>query len=157
MWRSYMDWTMGERMVFWAANGNIFGAIYGTRARKFREENKTSDHMELTFYDNVQKDKIKPFESSWNEFSRLCQRQTGYEWTKMYKSIAFENSPFQYLSVRMWTRKQHSDQFRASEAYAEAMQNTAAAITPTGQPTLPLHEPEHYVTVIDDSVVRIIQ
>ena len=47
----------------------------------------------------------------WNDSARLNQRQHGYEYTKLYKAISMEKSPFQYFSVRMWARSEDEEHF----------------------------------------------
>ena len=113
-----------------------------------RMTNRTSDYMEVTLY-NVDKDNVKPFESAWNELSRLSQMQMGYEWTKMYKAIAWEQSPYQYISVKMWGRKKYASDFQKAEDHAKAVEqiNKHTSIKPVT---------DKYITVVDDSVVRLI-
>lgn len=104
--------------------------------------------MEVTLY-NVEKDKIKPFESAWNELSRLSQMQLGYEWTKMYKAIAWEQSPYQYITVKMWGRKKYSSDFQNTDDHAKAIDQINKHTSSEPQTT-------KFVTVVDDSVVRLI-
>ena len=145
-WASYCSFNQRELMVFWASLGNICGSTYGYLACKERESNKTSDYMEVSLYKVPSKD-VKAFETCWNEDSRSAQTQLGYEWTKMFKAVAWEQSPYQYVAVRMWGRR----------AYRDAWESSKVREWLTNQREINQRaEPKKFVTVVDDSVVRLI-
>ena len=137
-WKSYLSLNQREKMIFWAAWGNIVGSTYGYQANQARKLTRTSDHLEISFY-KVNKEEIKSFETSWNSLSRLSQTFLGYEWCKMYKAIAWDYTPFSYVSMRMWGRRKYCDDFRDAQ-----------------QMKLPVQFRDRFVTVVDDSVVRLI-
>merc|ERR1712070_991237 len=66
--------------------------------------NPESDFLVATTY-VVPPEKKKAFESAWSDSARLAQRQPGYEWTKTYKAVDWEDSPFHYISFRMWNEE----------------------------------------------------
>ena len=108
--RWYKELDPPEKWLFWMCIGGYFGVFYGTHKRHERERNMVSQHMVVTRY-NVAPDDIKHFEQYWNDSARLNQRQHGYEYTKLYKAISMEKSPFQYFSVRMWARAEDEEHF----------------------------------------------
>ena len=124
----------------WLANGILFGSVYGTLERIKREEEVKPDYLEVTQYE-VPKDRMKGFEKLWNDSAKRSQTQRGYGWTRMYKAVAWEDSPFQYLSTRLWEEKPVEDSIFEKRL-------DEAGIKPASK-----HE---YVTVVDDSVVRTI-
>ena len=142
-WRGYLSFNQREKMIFWAGLGNIVGSTYGYQANQDRKHSKTSDHLEVSLY-KVDKHDIKPFEKTWNSYSRLSQTHLGYEWTKMYKAIAWDYTPYSFVSMRMWGRRKYADAFDDS---AEA-QTLLAGIKPVYR--------GRFVSVVDDSVVRLI-
>ena len=150
-WASYNSLNLTEYMILWASVGNIFGSTVGYIALKERERNKTSDHMDVTMY-KVPHQQIKPFESAWNDQSRVTQMQPGYEWTKMFKAIAWDHSPYQYVLVRMWSEKSYLDQWLTSD---DAVFSREKIQKDSGDSGL-RSKGEKFVTVVDDSVVRLI-
>ena len=142
-WRSYLSFNEREKMVFWASFGNLIGSTYGYQANQERKQYKTSDHLEVSLY-KVEKDDIRKFENTWNSYSRLSQTHLGYEWTKMYKAIAWDYTPFSFVSMRMWGRRKHAEAFDASND----AQSAHSEICPVFR--------GRFVSVVDDSVVRLI-
>ncbi|KAF4730022.1 hypothetical protein FOZ62_003319, partial [Perkinsus olseni] len=109
-WRWYVELTVSEKNLLWGIQGVVMGSVIGAYKYVDKQANRTSDHLEITYY-KVDRSKVKEFEAAWNEAARLAQRQRGYEWTRMYKAIAWEQSPFQYLCMRMWSQKVDKDYF----------------------------------------------
>ena len=144
-WASYCSLNQRELMVFWAALGNIFGSTYGYIACKQRESTRTSDYMEVSLF-RVPSREVKSFEAAWNDDSRSAQTQPGYEWTKMFKAVAWDQSPFQYAAVRMWGRQSYRDSWQGSRVKEWLSKNSGG----------PRAECKKFVTVVDDSVVRLI-
>ena len=135
-------------MIFWASLGNIVGATYGYVSLKDRESHKTSDHMQVNLYRVPQKN-IKAFESAWNEESRSAQQQIGYEWTKMFKAISWDYSPYQYICVRMWGRKEYVQDWLRDVVTGSVWKHSEAPAN-TGK------NGARFVSVVDDGVVRLI-
>jgi len=142
-WNNYCSLGPKDHFILWLSVGIFSGSTVGYQAYHERQANRSSDHMEVTMY-RVDKEKVKAFESAWNDESRLSQMQLGYEWTKMYKAISWENSPFQYISVRMWGRKKYANDFEKN--------NKSVVEATTLQPPIK----QQFVSVVDDSVVRLI-
>ncbi len=145
-WTSYHTLNNREYMIFWASVGNIVGATYGYMSLKEREANKTSDHMQVMAY-AVPKEKIKSFEAAWNEESRSAQQKVGYEWTKMFKAISWEYSPYQYISIRMWGKKDYMEDW---------LHAWLGKVWQDAEPTRLGRQGTRFVSVVDDSVVRLI-
>merc|ERR1711972_967118 len=109
--------------------GNILGAIYGTHVRREKVKNPESDFLLATTY-NVAEDTKKKFEAAWSDAARLAQRQPGYEWTRTYKAIDWEDSPFHYISFRMWNQNQSYNRMVSFDpTYKELMQRMSSTYT----------------------------
>lgn len=100
----------------------------------------TPEYLEVIQYE-VDRSQLKTFEKLWNDSAKRSQTQRGYGWTRMYKAVAWEDSPFQYLSTRLWENKPVDDSIFQTKL------EEAGVKLPTKR---------EYVTVIDDSVVRTI-
>jgi hypothetical protein len=153
MVRSFMwDYNLREKMIFFAGIGNIFGSSYGYYCNHARPV--ISDFQEVTFFEesdvrlaNPEDSKssklnIKPFETAWNALSVFYQQQIGYEFTRCYKAVNTAVAKPLYLSVRMW-RKEEDWKKAVDLAKAEGK-----LIGNGGQ---------KFITVVDDSVRRIIE
>ena len=140
LWMFYCSLSSGNKSAIWLANGILFGSIYGTMDRLQKEAETKPDYLEVIEYE-VPRGQMKEFEKMWNDSAKRSQTQRGYGWTRMYKAVAWEESPFQYLSTRLWEEKPVEDpifQRRLAEAKIENVKR------------------QEYVTVVDDSVVRTI-
>merc|ERR1740121_923828 len=84
--------------------GMVGGTLLGTWERRLRVKKPESDFLVATTY-IVPADKKKAFEVAWSDLARLAQRQPGYEWTRTYKALDWEDSPFHYISFRMWNEE----------------------------------------------------
>jgi hypothetical protein len=147
-WSAYCSLPSKDHFFLWLSYGIFLGSTLGYIAHHDRVAHRTSDHMEVSLF-RVDKDNIKPFEVAWNDLSRLSQMQLGYEWTKMFKAIAWEQSPYQYISVRMWGRSKYASDFEKSRDYPTTnSQIESAASSPIFK--------GKFVSVVDDSVVRLI-
>ena len=136
----YCGLSSGNKSAVWLANGILFGSIYGTLDRLASEDEKKVDYLEVTEF-KVPKSRVKEFEKLWNDSAKRTQIQRGYGWTRTYKAIAWDESPFQYVSMRLWEDKPVEDSI--------FMKKLREADLDTGKRT-------EFVTVIDDSVVRTI-
>lgn len=143
LWMFYCDLSSGNKSAIWLANGIIFGSILGTSERIRKEADARTDFLEVTEYTLGSKSRTKEFEKYWNDSAKRAQAQRGYEWTRMYKSVAWEDSPFNYLSVRMWEEGPVAD-----EIFSKRISDSGILASAPSR--------KEYVTVVDDSVVRTI-
>ncbi|CAE8625341.1 unnamed protein product, partial [Polarella glacialis] len=97
----YEELDISEKLLLYMAAGMYWGTCYGTYIRRGKLEMPTSDFLMASAY-MVPPTKKKEFEASWSDQARLAQRQPGYEWTRTYKALDWEDSPFHYVSFRMW-------------------------------------------------------
>jgi len=140
LWMFYCSLSSGNKSGIWLANGILFGSIYGTMDRLQKEAVTKPEYLEVIEY-GVPRGQMKEFEKMWNDSAKRSQTQRGYGWTRMYKAVAWDPSPFQYLSTRLWEEKPVSDPIferRLAEAKIDRIKR------------------QEYVTVVDDSVVRTI-
>lgn len=142
LWMFYCGLSSGNKSAVWLANGILFGSIYGTLDRLKREEEQKADFLELTEY-HVSKERMKEFEKMWNDAAKRSQSQRGYGWTRTYKAIAWEESPFQYLSMRLWEQQPVEDTIFVKKLEASGLGGDNV-------------QKRQYITVVDDSVVRTI-
>ena len=140
LWMFYCALSSGNKSAVWLANGILFGSIYGTLDRLRKEEEHKEDYFEITEY-NVAKSRMKEFEKLWNDAAKRSQSQRGYGWTRTYKAIAWEDSPFQYLTMRQWEDKPVDDTIFQSKLREAG---------------LDVGKKREFLTVVDDSVVRTI-
>lgn len=140
LWMFYCSLSSGNKSGIWLANGILLGSIYGTMDRLEKEAETKPEYLEVIEYE-VPRGQMKEFEKMWNDSAKRCQTQRSYGWTRMYKAVAWDASPFQYLSTRLWEEKPVSDPIferRLAEAKIDNIKR------------------QEYVTVVDDSVVRTI-
>jgi hypothetical protein len=143
LWMFYCGLSSGNKSAVWLANGILFGSIYGTFERLKREEETKPDFLEVIEY-RLDRSRVKEFEKYWNDSAKRTQTQRGYGWTRMYKAIAWDESPFSYLSMRLWEEKPVEDSiFQRKVEESKILQNEGL-------------QRRQYVTVVDDSVVRTI-
>jgi hypothetical protein len=140
LWMFYCGLSSGNKSAVWLANGILFGSIYGTMDRLRSEEEKKVDFLEVTEF-KVPKSRMKEFEKFWNDSAKRTQVQRGYGWTRTYKAIAWEDSPFQYLTMRLWEGQPVEDHIFAKKLAESGFE--------AGKKT-------EFITVVDDSVVRTI-
>merc|ERR1719348_1115730 len=100
----YTDLSVGEKGLLAMSVGMIGGTMYGTYVRRYQFRQAESDFLMATTYE-VPLEQRKAFETAWSDAARLAQRQPGYEWTKTYKAVDLEDSPFHYISFRMWNEE----------------------------------------------------
>ncbi len=139
----YCGLSSGNKSAIWLGNGVLFGSIFGTMERLKKEAETKPDFLEVIEY-KVEKSRVKEFEKYWNDSAKRSQTQRGYGWTRMYKSIAWEESPFNYLSMRLWEEKPVEDTIFKNKLKESHIVD--------GQD----NERKQYITVVDDSVVRTI-
>jgi len=143
LWMFYCGLSSGNKSAIWLANGILFGSVYGTFERLKREEDTKPDFLEVIEY-RMDRSRVKEFEKYWNDSAKRTQTQRGYGWTRMYKAIAWEDSPFSYLSMRLWEDKPVEDHlFKKKIQESKILEDGGLQRT-------------QYVTVVDDSVVRTI-
>lgn len=140
LWMFYCGLSSGNKSAVWLANGILFGSIYGTLDRLKTEQEKRVDYLEATEF-NITKGRAKEFEKLWNDSAKRTQIQRGYGWTRTYKAIAWEDSPFQYLTMRQWEGQPVEDHIFAKKLEESGFD--------AGKKT-------EFITVVDDSVVRTI-
>lgn len=143
LWMFYCGLSSGNKSAVWLANGILFGSIYGTFERLKREEETKPDFLEVIEY-RMDRSRMKEFERYWNDSAKRTQTQRGYGWTRMYKAIAWDDSPFSYLSMRLWEEKPVEDTIFFKKLEESEILHDAKL------------ERKQYVTVVDDSVVRTI-
>lgn len=149
LWLFYCGLSSGNKSGIWLANGILFGSIYGTFDRIKREEEKKSDFLEVVEYKLDGRSRVKEFEKYWNDSAKRSQTQRGYGWTRMYKSVAWDASPFNYLSCRLWEETPVEDTI-----FQNSLRKSGVLVNGTEETGLP--ERRQFLTVVDDSVVRTI-
>ena len=149
LWLFYCGLSSGNKSAIWLGNGVLFGSIYGTVHRLQREDEAKSDYLEVTEYSLKDKGRLKEFEKYWNDSAKRSQTQRGYGWTRMYKSVAWEESPFNYLSCRLWEDKPVEDTI-----FQNSLRKAGILSNADGETGLPVRR--QFVSVVDDSVVRTI-
>jgi len=144
-WWQNLDF--GDRFFSCVAVGNILGSLYGTKARIEREGAQGSDHLAVTVFRVVKADMAR-FQAVWNDQARYCQRQLGYEWTQMFKAMAFENVAVQYVTLRMWSHeKDEKNVIFYNDTWKELHKRIGEVSS---------SENASYRVIIDDSVRRMI-
>eukprot|EP00928_Gymnodinium_smaydae_P056708 TRINITY_DN40035_c0_g1_i1.p1 TRINITY_DN40035_c0_g1~~TRINITY_DN40035_c0_g1_i1.p1 ORF type:complete len:177 (-),score=37.02 TRINITY_DN40035_c0_g1_i1:93-572(-) len=144
----YNELAVGEKCLFAMAIGNVLGTCYGTYVRRAKLKNPESSFLVATTY-VVPEDKKKDFEVAWSDAARLAQRQPGYEWTKTYKALDWEDSPFHYVSFRMWNEETSYRRLTNYDSTWKELTRRLEASCTSQQSTV-------YKTTVDDSVRRII-
>ena len=140
LWMFYCSLSSGNKSAVWLANGILLGSVYGTLDRLHKEELKKEDYLEITQY-TVERPRMKEFEKLWNDSAKRSQSQRGYGWTRTYKAIAWEDSPFQYLTTRLWEEKPVEDSIFQSKLREAGLSEPSK---------------RQFVSVCDDSLVRTI-
>eukprot|EP00386_Alphamonas_edax_P002209 GDKI01006631.1.p1 GENE.GDKI01006631.1~~GDKI01006631.1.p1 ORF type:complete len:170 (-),score=23.63 GDKI01006631.1:444-953(-) len=128
--------------------GAIFGHLLGKRHRQYRIDNVYADCLTVTSYELPQTQAEK-FEETWNQYSKFAQKFTGYEWTKMFKAIKWDKSPFSYLELRLWRNDNIYKEFAKQEAIAEQKKKLEE-----GGVKVKTHM---YEIIVDDSIRRMIE
>jgi len=141
-----MSLTRKEQTVVLLSTGCQLGTYRGATLRNRFEREKGSNHLERTMY-VVKEEDDAGFKATWNDLSRLAQRQPGYEYTRMYKAVTFNDVPYQYMSVRMWNTEEMSERFKQSPTAKELLERLEKYSTSRTS----IDE-----VVIDDSVKRMI-
>eukprot|EP00927_Polykrikos_kofoidii_P078391 TRINITY_DN75219_c0_g1_i1.p1 TRINITY_DN75219_c0_g1~~TRINITY_DN75219_c0_g1_i1.p1 ORF type:complete len:160 (-),score=38.35 TRINITY_DN75219_c0_g1_i1:204-683(-) len=144
----YGDLSVGEKGLVAMAIGNVIGTMYGTHVRRSKRRFSDAEFMVATTY-VVPAEKKKAFEAAWSDAARLAQRQPGYEWTRTYKSLDWEESPFNYISFRLWNEEASFTRLtKLDPTWKELMVRLEENVTK--------QESAVYKTLVDDSVRRII-
>eukprot|EP00933_Yihiella_yeosuensis_P011059 TRINITY_DN118047_c0_g1_i1.p1 TRINITY_DN118047_c0_g1~~TRINITY_DN118047_c0_g1_i1.p1 ORF type:complete len:162 (-),score=23.12 TRINITY_DN118047_c0_g1_i1:164-649(-) len=144
----YEELDIAEKLLLYTSAGMYWGTWYGTRCRRGKIEAPESDYLLATQYD-VPASKKKSFEASWSDMARLAQRQPGYEWTKTFKALDWEDSPFHYVSFRMWTSSGDYRRFTNMDRTWKELSKRLTENCDKQQDTV-------YRIIVDDSVKRII-
>lgn len=140
--------SIGEKNAMWLLGGNICGCFYGTKVRMEGEEFKMSDYLRLSFL-RIPPENMKDFETVWNDEARFNQKQAGYEWTTMLKSFVFEQTPFHYLCMRMWSEE---GDYKRVAYFDKTQKEFNARFQEVGL----TEKAGVYKVVVDDSVRRLI-
>mmetsp|Transcript_21556 Transcript_21556/g.57322 ORF Transcript_21556/g.57322 Transcript_21556/m.57322 type:complete len:160 (-) Transcript_21556:197-676(-) len=144
----YSDLSAGEKGLLAMAYGNVIGTLYGTYVRRGHISAADSECLVVTTY-TVEDEKKKEFEGHWNDTARLAQRQPGYEWTRTLKALNWENSPFHYLTFRMWGEVACFQRYvKYDDTLKELMRRVGLSCVAETSSV--------YKVVVDDSVRRII-
>merc|ERR1712232_459464 len=144
----YSDLSLGEKGLISLAIGNVIGAVYGTHVRRSQMKNSESDCLVATTY-MVPEENMKAFEIAWSDSARLAQRNPGYEWTRTFKALDWEDSPFHYISFRMWSEVGN---WRWLTTHNSTWKELMKRMDATGA----VHQSSSYEVIVDDSVRRII-
>mmetsp|Transcript_107691 Transcript_107691/g.213995 ORF Transcript_107691/g.213995 Transcript_107691/m.213995 type:complete len:160 (-) Transcript_107691:97-576(-) len=144
----YTDLSLGEKGLVAMSIGNLIGVGYGTYVRRLQFKAPESDFLIVSTY-NMPQEKRKGFENGWSDAARLAQRQPGYEWTRTYKALDWEDSPFHYLSLRMWNEEWSYRRFTQHDSTWKELQRRLDEVCDGVDNTV-------YRIVVDDSVKRII-
>mmetsp|Transcript_57411 Transcript_57411/g.124208 ORF Transcript_57411/g.124208 Transcript_57411/m.124208 type:complete len:161 (-) Transcript_57411:133-615(-) len=145
----YRELSLGEKGVVCLAIGNVWGTLYGTHVRRMKLRTPESDFLVATSY-MVKEEEKKAFELAWSDAARLAQRQPGYEWTKTYKALDWEDSPFHYISFRMWSEESCYRRFITHDGtWKLLMDRLKNCLVSDEKSTV-------YKVIVDDSVRRII-
>merc|ERR1712232_1542910 len=145
----YSDLSLGEKGLISLAIGNVIGAVYGTHVRRSKMKTSESDCLIATTY-KVPEENVKAFEIAWSDSARLAQRNPGYEWTRTYKALDWEDSPFHYISLRMWNEVGN---WRWLTTHNPTWKELMKRMDATGA----VHQSSSYEVIVDDSVRRIIE
>ncbi|EAA22510.1 hypothetical protein [Plasmodium yoelii yoelii] len=89
------------------------------------------------------------FEKNYNKLNIYAFKNRGYEHTKLFKAINWENSPLSYLQLRLWRDKQSYDNYLKNKQINELLDNVKKECNS--------YTSSIYETIVDDSIVRIIQ
>ncbi|CAL1127735.1 unnamed protein product [Cladocopium goreaui] len=151
--RTFNEWwedlDLAEIYLLYMAGGMYWGTCYGTYCRRAKLATPESDYLLVSVY-HVDEDKKKGFEASWSDQARLAQRQPGYEWTKTFKAIDWSESPFHYITFRMWNE---------SSSYLRMVQfdPTWKELVKRLKEVCAGQKDTVYRILVDDSVKRIIE
>jgi len=146
-WWEELD--ISEKLLMYMAGGMYFGTYYGTYVRRLKVQAPESDHLLVSSY-TVPEEKKKSFEANWSDQARLAQRQPGYEWTKTYKAIEWEDSPFHYITFRMWNE---AGSFSRMAQFDPTWKELSKRVGETCKE----QKDVVYRIIVDDSVRRIIE
>lgn len=145
--RWYDDLSLGEKAMVAMSLGSVAGTLYGTYVRRSAMNVLESDYLVTSTY-HVPEGKKKEFESVWSHTAQLAQRQPGYEWTKTFKAIDWDESPFHYIAFRMWSE---AGAYRHFANYDPTLKELNSRLSEV------CTEKSHvYKVIVDDSVNRII-
>eukprot|EP00931_Biecheleriopsis_adriatica_P105038 TRINITY_DN79639_c0_g1_i1.p1 TRINITY_DN79639_c0_g1~~TRINITY_DN79639_c0_g1_i1.p1 ORF type:complete len:162 (-),score=20.75 TRINITY_DN79639_c0_g1_i1:61-546(-) len=143
------DLDIAEKYLLYMTAGMYWGTCYGTYCRRSRMLIPESDYLRASIY-HVPEEKKKAFEANWSDQARLAQRQPGYEWTKTFKALDWQDSPFHYITFRMWSE---------SGSYMRMTQfdNTWKELCRRVGDSCENQQDAVYRIIVDDSVRRIIE
>mmetsp|Transcript_41565 Transcript_41565/g.75334 ORF Transcript_41565/g.75334 Transcript_41565/m.75334 type:complete len:160 (-) Transcript_41565:79-558(-) len=144
----YSELTIGEKGFMCFAVGNVSGTFYGTYKRRGNMRPEQADWLVVTTY-HVDEKKRKNFEANWSDMARLAQRQPGYEWTRTYKALDWQDSPFQYITFRMWDQESSYRRFIHGDPTLVELKRRMTELCRGEKSAV-------YRTQVDDSIARII-
>ncbi|SBT31655.1 conserved Plasmodium protein, unknown function [Plasmodium ovale wallikeri] len=146
----YRTSSIGHRNFFWVFIGSFCGYIYGKveKNKKIKDNGIYGDLIYIDEY-SVTKNNILNFEKKYNLLNAQTFKNKGYEYTKLFKAINWGDCPVNYLQLRLWKNK---------ELYNIHMQNSNVAnLLQDVKKECLSHTSDTYQTVVDDSIVRLIQ
>ncbi|CRG98720.1 conserved Plasmodium protein, unknown function [Plasmodium relictum] len=150
---SFSNWykasSIGHRNFVWLFIGSFCGYIYGKIEYEKKKKNK-GVYGDLIFVDEyiVDDKNIKNFEKNYNKLNIHSFKNKGYEYTKLFKAINWQNSPLSYLQLRLWKNKDCYDEYMKSKNVNELLDNVKKECK--------FYSSDKYETIVDDSIVRLI-
>ncbi|VWU48237.1 conserved protein, unknown function [Hepatocystis sp. ex Piliocolobus tephrosceles] len=152
--RKLFDWyrnsSIGHRNFVWVFIGAFCGYVYGKLEYNKKKKGK-GIYGDLIYIDEyiVDHKNINSFERNYNKLNIHSFKSKGYECTKLFKALNWEYSPFSYLQLRLWNDKVSYEQYIKNKNITNLLENL--------KKNCKYYSTDEYQTVVDDSVVRIIQ
>ncbi|CEL94164.1 unnamed protein product [Vitrella brassicaformis CCMP3155] len=143
----YNETNIETRMGIWMGMGALTGAVTGFRSMAKKVYAKPTC-LEVTEI-QLPKSSIDEFEQLWNDHAGEAAKCEGYEWTRLYKAIDWENSAWSYLQLRMWRRPKFRLMWENSD-YAQQQEKKMLQVGAQIKKT-------RYDIVVDDSVSRLVE
>ncbi|SOV10405.1 conserved Plasmodium protein, unknown function [Plasmodium gaboni] len=145
----YNNSSIGHRNFVWVFIGIGCGYIYGTieYKKKIKDKGIYGDLIYVDEYIVDDKNK-KQFEQNYNNLNIHSFKYKGYEYTKVFKAIKNDNSPFSYLQLRLWKNKNSYDQYINNKNIQNLLTNLKDSCI--------FYSTQKYKTIVDDSIVRLI-
>ncbi|CXH95067.1 conserved Plasmodium protein, unknown function [Plasmodium berghei] len=146
----YKTSSIGHRNFVWLFIGCFCGYIYGKIEYNNKKKGK-GIYGDLICVDEyiINKKNIMNFEKNYNKLNIHAFKNRGYEYTKLFKAINWENSPLSYLQLRLWKNQQSYDNYLKNKQVNELFDNVKKECTS--------YTSNIYETIVDDSIIRIIQ
>ncbi|SBT70568.1 conserved Plasmodium protein, unknown function [Plasmodium malariae] len=145
----YRTSSIGHRNFVWLFVGCFCGYVYG-KIEYIKKKKGKGIYGDLIYVDEyiVDKKNIRNFEANYNKLNIHSFKNKGYEYTKLFKAINWDNSPLSYLQLRLWRNKDSYDEYIKSKNIMDLFKNV--------QRECVFHSSDKYETIVDDSIVRLI-